>query len=371
MLIHDCSQSSAIILKIIYGYAISPGKSDPLVTLIERFMEAFVQGTTTLAWLVDALPFLNRLPERLPGMYFKTLAREWRRLTESMIDIPYAFVQHQMKKGAYRPSFVSSLLESGIDHEDETPIKRAAAVMYGGAADTSAASIHGFVLAMLLFPEVQKKAQEEIDTVIGHDRLPNHGDRESLPYVNAVVKEVFRWLPVAPLAIPHRTDEDIEYGGYLIPKGSLLLPSIWWFLHDPETYANPDAFDPERFLEPRNEPDPNEESFGYGRRICPGRHLADDSIFITVARLLTTFNMKKAVDASGKEIQPQVRTTSGSISRPYDYPYSIEPRSPKRAELIKAFKLSHAWEDNDAGSVQAVLTDHFHEVVEKGVVGLP
>jgi len=80
---------------------------------------------------------------------------------------------------------------------------------------------------MTLYPEVQRKAQEEIDGVVGTDRLPSFQDRQNLPYVDAIVKEVLRWHPVAPMGIPHMTTEDDVYEGYLIPKGALLLPNIW------------------------------------------------------------------------------------------------------------------------------------------------
>lgn len=80
---------------------------------------------------------------------------------------------------------------------------------------------------MPLYPEVQKKAQEEIDRVLGTSRIPKVADRASLPYIDAVVKEVLRWHPVAPMGIPHMSIEDDVWEGYFIPKGSLLMPNIW------------------------------------------------------------------------------------------------------------------------------------------------
>lgn len=98
-----------------------------------------------------------------------------------------------------------------------------------------------FFLAMTVYPSVQRKAQEELDRVIGPDRLPGFQDRENLPYINAVVKEVLRWHPVAPLALPHMTTEDDIYEGYLIPKGALLLPNVWYLTFTPRflVYSNP------------------------------------------------------------------------------------------------------------------------------------
>lgn len=87
--------------------------------------------------------------------------------------------------------------------------------------------MQAFFLAMALHPEVQKKAQEELDAVVGSSRLPNFSDRPSLPYLSAVVKELLRWHIVTPIGLPHRVVTDDEYMGYHIPKGALVIANIW------------------------------------------------------------------------------------------------------------------------------------------------
>ena len=82
---------------------------------------------------------------------------------------------------------------------------------------------------MVLYPEVQKKAQEEIDVVVGNNRLPSFSDRESLPYTNALVLEVLRWHSIIPTGLPHRVTKDMIYDGYFIPEGSTIIPNIWLF----------------------------------------------------------------------------------------------------------------------------------------------
>jgi cytochrome P450 len=99
--------------------------------------------------------------------------------------------------------------------------------LYSGGADTTVSSLMTFFLAMILFPEVQKKAQEEIDRVIGNTRLPVSSDKEKLPYIEAVLKETHRWHPVGPMAIPHTSNKEDEIMGYRIPKGALLMPNTW------------------------------------------------------------------------------------------------------------------------------------------------
>lgn len=85
-----------------------------------------------------------------------------------------------------------------------------------------------FFLAMVLHPEVQHKAREEIDRVVGDGRLPTVKDRDHLPYVEAVLKEAFRWHPIAPMGLPHLVTEDDVYEGYLIPKDAIVIPNIWF-----------------------------------------------------------------------------------------------------------------------------------------------
>lgn len=133
-----------------------------------------------------------------------------------------------MREKKHKTSFLSQAIENiGSDPETERIHKWSASSMYLGGADTTVSSLMTFFLAMTLFPEVQKKAQEELDNVIGGSRLPVTADREKLPYIEAVVKETHRWHPVAPMALPHCSTKEDVIRGYRIPKGALLLPNNW------------------------------------------------------------------------------------------------------------------------------------------------
>ncbi|KAI1024647.1 hypothetical protein LB503_007131 [Fusarium chuoi] len=334
-----------------YGYNLEAEKQDPLALLIEQMMHNFSLAFVPMSWPVDVLPILRYIPETLPGMSFKRIARDWNANMRMVVDVPYAFVKKQIAKQSYRPSYVSSLIkqhDGDLDEDTEVAIKQTAAVMYAGGADTTVSSIRGFVLAMLLFPDVQRKAQQEIDSVVGTERLPQFEDRDNLPYVDALIKETLRWIPVTPMGVVHTADEDIHYKDFVIPKGASFLPATWWFLHDPAIYSDPSSFDPDRYLEPRNEPHPNFASFGFGRRVCPGRFLANDSLFISISRLLAAFDIKKAVDGRGNEIEPQINLTPGMIAHIRDFPYVVLPRSEKYADMIRQVEVDHPWEHADA-----------------------
>lgn len=127
------------------------------------------------------------------------------------------------------------------------------------------------MLAMVMHPEAQATAQAELDTVLGSGRLPTFADQESLPYLSALMRECFRWGVVTPLAVPHMLTEDDVYKGYLIPKGSIILPSSYQILNEEQMYPEPSTFKPERFLKDgKLDPlvrNPSTAIFGYGRRI--------------------------------------------------------------------------------------------------------
>ncbi|KAG5990599.1 hypothetical protein E4U54_004071, partial [Claviceps lovelessii] len=299
---HIKTEASAIILKIVYGYSIQPHQADPLVKVIDHGMDIFSKTVLPFGWAVDIIPQLRLLPSWFPGLSFHKVERQWKKVTRDMIDIPYMFVEQQMSRGTFKPSYVSHYLENNagkpgsqrpLNQEDEMAIKNSAAVLFGGGADTTVSSVSSAILALILYPDVLRRAQKEIDDVVGSDRLPDFHDRDHLPYINALIKEAYRWKPVVPIATTHVTEEEMILSGYRIPKGAYILPSVWWFMHDPATYPNPSEFDPSRFMEPRNEPDPEDHVFGYGRRICPGRHLADDTLYLTISRLIAAFNLTR------------------------------------------------------------------------------
>ncbi|KAL5341444.1 cytochrome P450 [Aspergillus crustosus] len=342
-----------------YDYNIEPHKPDALVTLTDRMMTEFSLAAAPMAWAVDIIPALAHIPENFPGATFKKTARKWRKSIEDTAYIPYNFVRRQITAGKNKPSYVSKLLDQvkaenngTLEPEDESAIIWTAASLYGAASDTIVITLTSFTLAMLKFPDVQRKAQEEIDRVVGTDRLPTFEDRDNLPYINALVKESLRWWPFAPMSFPHTATEDIAYNGYHIPKNALLLPAVWWFLHDPEVYADPESFEPARFLGPRNEPDPSPDAFGYGRRICPGRFFADASLYLSIVQSLAVFNLSKILDGDGREVEIDAKPKPGVLTYPTDFGFRVETRSQRHVALIREVERRCPWEESDAALLE-------------------
>ncbi|KAI0069200.1 cytochrome P450 [Artomyces pyxidatus] len=331
--------AGGIILQVTYGYKPKEG-SDSLVDLVDVAIHQFSELTEPNAYLVDLFPALRYVPSWFPGASFKKTAASNRRTLQEMAAVPLDYVRKQMAAGTASPSLASNLLEAKHTPEQEINIKWATASMYSAGADTTVSAVHTLYLAMTLYPETQRKAQAEIDAVVGSDRLPTFSDRPNLPYVEALFSETLRWGTVAPLGVPHIVSADDIHDGYFIPKGTVVMTNIKHMLHDPAVYSNPWEFDPERFIASEGKPaelDPRKCCFGFGRRICPGLNLADATVWLSMVMSLAVFNVSKKV-VNGVEISPEPAYTDGTIRRASSHPAhfvcTIKPRSAKAEAMI-------------------------------------
>jgi cytochrome P450 len=207
----------------------------------------------------------------------------------------------------------------------------------------------GFVLAMLIFPDVQKEAQAVLDRVCGPTRLPTMDDEGELQYIRACVKETLRWFPTDVLGIPHAVIQDDEYMGYRIPKGAGIIWNVWAVNKDPARYPKPQVFDPNRYasdfqtaLEAATNAAVSQRDhlvFGAGRRRCQGMHIAERSLFLAISRLLWAFDIKPALDAEGNEMavpEPeQIELTQGFLVQPMPFPVRITARSAAHAKVLR------------------------------------
>ncbi|KAJ7120246.1 cytochrome P450 [Mycena epipterygia] len=339
---HLRQMAAEIIISVTYGMDVLP-VNDPYMAVAEQVVHVAEQVFIPGQFLVDSIPLLKYVPGWLPGAGFKQKAKEWKQLGRLFEELPFAEVKRQLASGTARQSFTADNLwnlgESGDKYYNEDTIKATAASMYGAGSATTIAALSTFVLAMLANPEAQKKAQMEIDAVIGQGQLPDFNDEKSLPYVSALVKEVLRWKPVAPIGIPHFLPVEDEYRGYRLPANSIIIGNIWAIFHDEGMYPDPSAFKPERFLrDGKPNPDVRDPQvvFGFGRRICPARHMALDSVWVTIASILSVFEITKAVGDDGQIIEPSYEYSPGLVSTPLPFKCSITPRSPDAVVLIEA-----------------------------------
>ncbi|KNZ78681.1 O-methylsterigmatocystin oxidoreductase [Termitomyces sp. J132] len=331
--------STSIIMQVAYGHQIASDE-DPYLQMTEHISHSLSNAGSPGNTPVDFFPILNYLPSWFPGAYYAGFARKQRSAIRKLHDYPFYDVKAQLAAGTAKPSFVSHMLNTLDDVSDDSSdivdIKGVAGQMYCAGAETTWTTLTVFFLAMVLHPECQKRAQREIDTIVGLGRLPQFQDRESLPYVECILQETLRWNPVVPLGVPHRSLEDDVYRGMFIPKGSLVIANTRGMALDEEVYTDPEKFNPSRYLplpEGTQEPHPN-GPFGFGRRICPGRRLADASIWIAMASILATFDILKPIGADGKEITPDVEFSTGITSRPSSFDCRIRPRNDQAKNLI-------------------------------------
>ncbi|KAH8089922.1 cytochrome P450 [Cristinia sonorae] len=323
-------------LSVCYGTPPIQSYDDPVVKDVQEFIHRLDVASKPGAYLVEMFPLLNRLPAWLAG--WKRFGQFWHQRDTVMFTNLYedAKRKSRLDKSLYQPS-ISSLLFEKQELDDKAAAWTLGSLFSAGAFTTAA--IHQvFVLAMILHPQVMCKAQAEIDRVVGKNRMPNAGDRDKLPYIRAVMRETIRWRSVGPLGIPHYLIQDDVYEGYHIPKNSIVFFNEWAMNRDTKVYDDPENFRPERFLDeteqyeviPPFTHDEGHTLFGYGRRRCPGAHVANNTILLNLATILWAFDIQKARDANGELVtpDPDKQVDEGIVVVPADFPASFVIRDP-------------------------------------------
>lgn len=164
--------------------------------------------------------------------------------------------------------------------------------IFSAGLETVTSVLDWAVLFMVCYPNVQARAQKELDTVIGRDRLPSLDDLPRLPYMEATILEVLRRANVLALGNAHATLEDTVLAGYVIPKDTHIVPNLWAIHMDPQLWRDPDKFEPERFLKNGEVQKPDFfMPFSVGRRMCVGDTLTKMEVFLFLASLIHQFHL--------------------------------------------------------------------------------
>ncbi|GAB1520150.1 hypothetical protein RhiTH_003223 [Rhizoctonia solani] len=307
---------AATMLDSIYGYGREP--SDDFVNNAAIFVNRLalaLQPSREYYFLVNFIPWLQYAPEWLPGTSWKKVARDWREHKERTFGGIYKWTKQRVVDEVDDYSIIASTLrETKAWGWDENMVddfgKQLGMVLYMGGTDTSASALVTFVLAMILFPDTQAKAQQEIDSITGKNRLPTLKDRSGLPYVERLTSEVLRWQPVSPLGVPHVAAREDSYCGNRIPKDTIVFGNLWAMSRDERIYVDPDRFNPDRYLD---DAVPVLPAFGWGSRLCPGIHLADSAIFMAIASILATFNISGTINPDGTKTIPSTEPSSNTL----------------------------------------------------------
>ncbi|KAF9023921.1 cytochrome P450, partial [Hymenopellis radicata] len=275
---------------------------------------------------VDMVPILKYLPEVLAP--WKKESRELRRMQRKLYYTSLRECEERLERGEGNDCYLEEL----IQRQDELKLSRdqsreyLAGVLVEGGASTTASFLLCLVLALVSYPETQRKAQEEIDRVVGHDRTPTLADYDSLPYTQAFIQEVHRTRPVAPT----------------VPHGTTVAQKVRGIYHDPDAFDEPEAFIPERYLKSRHGTKEgfddtdfrNNFGFGSGRRICPGQILASNSLAIIMMNLIWAFDFAPANKDAGSPYDIKNFFTGLTCSaRPFEC--NITLRSGAKEKIIE------------------------------------
>ncbi|KAI0085091.1 cytochrome P450 [Irpex rosettiformis] len=337
---------AATIMDIIYGIKIKDMDNDYITTVVKS-LEVLGEIKQPGKYWVDYMPFLQYVPQWVPRNTSAKFAAHSRPIVEKMLNRPFNAVRNgETSNNCVAASMLAKIeLQPDVERrrEEEIHAKHAAGIIYAAAVETTFSVLQAFFCGMAMSPDIQKRARQELDSVVGPERLPTYDDQDHLPYVQAIFMECLRWMTTVPLGVPHSATQDDYYNGYFIPSGTIIIPNAWHILHNPEEYPEPDKFNPDRFIKdgvinPMIR-DPAAIAFGFGRRICPGRHFAKDTAFLAIASILHTFDIKPSIDENGHELDPTPQLHGSIISFPSPLNYRLKSRSEGAEKLIRATEL--------------------------------
>ncbi|KAK7085879.1 hypothetical protein SK128_006582 [Halocaridina rubra] len=283
-------------------------RDDPeLITLVDKLNQMFRAGEVSGS-IVDIFPFLHRFMPKTSN--FGTVMDgflEVKKFIERAID------EHKASMDTDNPrDFIDLYLkemQKNNNNEESTynddQLVALCTDLFSAGTETGSASVSFAILLCTLHPEVMRKLQEEIDTVVGQDRLPSIDDRPKLIYTEAVLTEVFRLRGAAPLTVPHCAVRDTVLQGHHIPARTMVMINLYSIQMDPEYWGDPEVFRPERFIKPDGTflKDERMIPFGKGKRVCLGESLARMTLFLLFTALVQkfTFSMDPAIPVTNTE----------------------------------------------------------------------
>ncbi|KAF7331129.1 Cytochrome P450 2B11 [Mycena sanguinolenta] len=319
--------SASMVLAAAFGLHCPTGQEPDLKEVIACTAEAGRLSTPS-ASIVNVLPFLDMIPGPMP----------WRKRAQAYRKREDALYNRLVARAVSGEASGMNTWAAAFAREDKPEgDQRRLMNQFTGTA----VSMHTFILACILYPEWIPHAQRQIDAIVGEDRLPCFKDRSRLPYIEAIVRARF--------GFPHQstTDDVVEYKGkeYFIPNGSIIFAVTWAIEHEQERYKNHDVFQPERFLD-----DTNSLKAGYETTditACPGIPFAERALWINIAMILWTFNIRRSNESDPKTGLPfkyddsdsafsgEARNEQDLSNAPFKFPAVFEPRSVHRAEVAR------------------------------------
>ncbi|KAH7128216.1 cytochrome P450 [Dendryphion nanum] len=336
--------TNSLTTQMIFGFRTTDIDDKKLHQLYDGFAKFSETITSPASRIIDVIPVLRHLPDFLFPV--KKLAKKLHEKELELFLGHWLNVKAAVKNGTANPCVCVDLIKSQqVEGFSDNLASYISGSLLEAGSDTTSSTLIGWVQAMVLFPDVAKAAQKEIDSVCG-DRFPMLEDEPNLQYVRACAKESMRWMPTAILGVPHAAMRDDEYLGYRIPKGAGVMWNVWGIHHDEKRFPNARVFDPTRYANDRqssSEAALNGDAtqrdhflFGAGRRVCQGMHIADRSLFLAISRLLWAFEFHPVEDAAGNKLLPNPDDlTEGLLVQPKPFSVRIVPRSLTKEEIVR------------------------------------
>ncbi|KAF8956228.1 cytochrome P450 [Flammula alnicola] len=324
---HAKRYSASVVMALAYGKN-PKSYEDPDVQAVIRCLTLLGNTLRPGVWKVDAYPILRYVPG-----YLKELkdghAEELELFKSQLNEVRMKAVREEIPD-----SFGKYLLEKQKELElTDGETAYLAGSMFGAGSDTTASAISIGVLAAACYPEAQAKVQQELDSIIGRERAPTLADQDVLPQTMAFVLETFRWRPVSAGGFAHKATKDIIWENYLIPKGAAVVGNVWAVGRDPEYFPDPEKFNPQRWIDENGKirEELRAYTFGFGRRVCPGQHMATASVFINTALVQWAFNVK----ADPSSPIDELAFTESANTHPLPFKVFFEPRVAKTVEGVR------------------------------------
>ncbi|XP_048074794.1 cytochrome P450 2C41-like [Ursus arctos] len=310
----SCNVICSVIFQTRFDYT-----DQALLGILERLNEnlrimssPWIQVYNSFPALIDYLPGSHHTILRNSDCIKKYVLEKIKEHQESLdVNNPRDFIDYflmKMGQEKYNKQLefnFENLLSSAFD-------------LFGAGTETTSTTLRYGLLLLLKHPEVTAKVQEEIERVIGRHQSPCMQDRSRMPYTNAVLHEIQRYIDLIPNNLPHAVTRDIKFRNYVIPKGTRVLTSLTSVLHDGKEFPNPETFDPAHFLDDSGNFKKSDYfmPFSAGKRLCVGEGLARMELFLFLTNILQKFTLKSLVDLKDIDTTP-IASGFGHVPPPY------------------------------------------------------
>ncbi|XP_061593792.1 cytochrome P450 2J2-like isoform X2 [Cololabis saira] len=292
-------------------------------SILQDFSDLVYLEGSVWAQIYNVMPWLMK---RLPGPHQRLFT-----LTQRLIGyIEIKVKEHRENLDPSSPrDYIDSFLIEMEENQDEDAgfdinnLCYCTLDLFGAGTETTTTTLNWGMLYMIYYPDIQERVQAEIDAVIGSSRQPSVSDRENLPYTNAVIHEIQRMGNILPLNVAHMTSKDTTLDGYLVPKGTMVLPTLDSVLHDESMWETPHTFNPQHFLDQDGKFRKREAflPFSAGKRVCLGEQLARMELFLFFTALLQRFSFSPPAGE-----QPSLEFKLGGTHCPKPYRLCAAPR---------------------------------------------